>query len=401
LAEEKLAPGTRLGDYEILAELGGGGMGRVYRAKDLTLERIVALKTLAPQFRTDEMLVQRFLKEARAAARLNHPNIVQIYDFGKEGDIYYLAMEYVEGESLAAILKGGPFTESEAITVTRFTCLALSVAHAEGLVHRDIKPDNLMLTSKGQLKLVDLGVAKRVDEDQSLTQTGQALGTPHYISPEQIRAARNIDGRADIYSLGATLYHLVTGRPPFRGSSSALVMSMHLNQPVEDPRSINPALSEGLGHVLRKMMAKEPEERYPDADAVDRDLYRVEIGEVPEAATAVYEDPDKTSMSVRPQTSPFATPPRQASPSGTPAPAAPVTPGKSLSAQGTTGVSTNPNLRTLETELAKHVGPLARVLVKRAAKSASSMQQLIGELEKEIPGEKPRRAFRSAVDKLR
>jgi serine/threonine protein kinase len=398
-AEETFAPGARLGDYEILAELGGGGMGRVYRARDLTLERIVALKTLAPQFRNDQVLVQRFLKEARAAARLNHPNIVQIYDFGKEGDTYYLAMEYVEGESLAQFLKRGTFTESDAISVTRFTCRALVVAHADGLIHRDIKPDNLMLTAKGELKLVDLGVAKRVDEDQSLTQTGQALGTPHYISPEQIRAAKDIDGRADIYSLGATMYHLVTGKPPFNGSSSAMVMSLHLYQPVEDPRVLVPELSEGFSHVLQKMMAKEPGDRYPDADAVDRDLYRLEIGEAPEAAAPV----DSGAATVVSGSVPAAsygnpTPAKMASAKTTVGGGMKQTPAP---ASTTTGVSTNPNLKTLESELAKHVGPLARVLVKRAARNATSLQQLIVELEKEIAGEKPRRAFRSAVERLR
>jgi serine/threonine protein kinase len=394
-SEETFAPGARLGDYEILAELGGGGMGRVYRARDLTLERIVALKTLAPQFRNDQVLVQRFLKEARAAARLNHPNIVQIYDFGKEGDTYYLAMEYVEGESLAGFLKRGTFTESDAISVTRFTCRALVVAHSEGLIHRDIKPDNLMLTAKGELKLVDLGVAKRVDEDQSLTQTGQALGTPHYISPEQIRAAKDIDGRADIYSLGATMYHLVTGKPPFNGSSSAMVMSLHLYQPVEDPRVLVPDLSEGFSHVLQKMMAKDPNDRYSDADAVDRDLYRLEIGEAPEA-TAPVDSGAATMVSVPSAGNP--TPARMASGKTTVSGGA--KPASSLSVN-TTGVSTNPNLKTLESELAKHVGPLARVLVKRAARNATTLQQLIGELEKEIPGDKPRRAFRSAVERLR
>jgi len=394
-AEETFAPGARLGDYEILAELGGGGMGRVYRARDLTLERIVALKTLAPQFRTDQVLVQRFLKEARAAARLNHPNIVQIYDFGKEGDTYYLAMEYVEGESLAGFLKRGTFTESDAISVTRFTCRALVVAHSEGLIHRDIKPDNLMLTAKGELKLVDLGVAKRVDEDQSLTQTGQALGTPHYISPEQIRAAKDIDGRADIYSLGATMYHLVTGKPPFNGSSSAMVMSLHLYQPVEDPRVLVPDLSEGFSFVLQKMMAKDPNDRYPDADAVDRDLYRLEIGEAPEA-TAPIDSGAATVVSAPSAGNP--TPARMASAKTTVGGGAKPTSSPSVN---TTGVSTNPNLKTLESELAKHVGPLARVLVKRAAKNATTLQQLIGELEKEIPGDKPRRAFRSAVERLR
>ncbi len=245
MTDGNLAPGTRFGDYEILAELGAGGMGRVYRAKDMTLERSVALKTLAPQFGSDAGFVQRFLKEARAAARLNHPNIVQIYDFGQVGETYYLAMEYVDGHSLGAYLRRGHFSERDAILVIRHACRALAVAHAEGLVHRDIKPDNLMLTSKGEVKLVDLGIAKRVDEDQSLTQTGQAVGTPHYISPEQIRGTRDVDARADIYSLGATLYHLVTGHTPFRGTSGALVMSMHLAQPLADPRTYVAGLWKG------------------------------------------------------------------------------------------------------------------------------------------------------------
>src|SRR5437660_244324 len=145
-------------------------MGKVYRAKNVTLERIVALKTLAPQFSADQGFVQRFLKEARAAARLNHPNIVQIYDFGCEEGVYYLAMEYVDGQSLSAYLKHGQFSERNALLVIRHVVRALGVAHAAGLVHRDIKPDNLMITAKGELKLVDLGIAKRVNEDPSPTQ---------------------------------------------------------------------------------------------------------------------------------------------------------------------------------------------------------------------------------------
>ena len=371
-----LAPGARFGDYEILAELGAGGMGRVYRAKDLTLERTVALKTLAPQFGSDAGFVQRFLKEARAAARLNHPNIVQIYDFGQEGDTYYLAMEYVDGASLGAYLRRGHFTERDAILVVRHACRALSVAHAEGLVHRDIKPDNLMLTSKGEVKLVDLGIAKRVDEDQSLTQTGQAVGTPHYISPEQIRGLRDIDARADIYSLGATLYHLVTGHTPFRGTSGALVMSMHLAQPLADPRTYRPELSEGLCRVIRKMMAKDRAERYPDADALDRDLYRLQTGEMPEAA-----EPGETAVEtlVRPE----APAPRGRSGS---APALTPAPHPAFDS----GV-----LNRVEELLASDVGPMARVLVRRAAKTSPTLEALCGELAEQVTAGPTREAFRS------
>ena len=371
-----LAPGTRFGDYEILAELGAGGMGRVYRAKDLTLERTVALKTLAPQFGSDTGFVQRFLKEARAAARLNHPNIVQIYDFGQEGDTYYLAMEYVDGHSLGAYLKRGHFTERDAILVVRHACRALAVAHAEGLVHRDIKPDNLMLTGRGEVKLVDLGIAKRVDEDQSLTQTGQAVGTPHYISPEQIRGLRDIDARADIYSLGATLYHLVTGHTPFRGTSGALVMSMHLAQPLADPRTYIPDLSEGLCRVIRKMMAKDRAERYPDADSLDRDLYRLQTGEMPEGA-----EPGETAVETLVRPEPAG--PRARSESvaaATPAP----------HPAFDSGV-----LNRVEDLLAGHVGPMARVLVRRAAKSSPTLESLCGELADQVVAGPARETFRA------
>src|ERR1019366_3659838 len=161
------------------------------------------------------------------------------------------------------------FSESESIQIIRHACRALSVAHADGIVHRDIKPDNLMLTSRGDVKLVDLGIAKRLDEDQSLTQTGQAIGTPHYISPEQIRGQRDIDSRADIYSLGATLYHLLTGPTPYPGSSGPIVMSMHLVEPLPDPRRFEVSLTDGVCRVVRKMMAKNRDERYPDVYALD------------------------------------------------------------------------------------------------------------------------------------
>ena len=377
MSETLLGPGVRFGDYEILAELGAGGMGKVYRARDLTLERIVALKTLAPHFGSDTGFVQRFLKEARAAARLNHPSIVQIYDFGQVGDTYYLAMEYVDGHSLGAYLRRGHFTERDALLVIRHAARALAVAHAEGLVHRDIKPDNLMLTSKGEVKLVDLGIAKRVDEDQALTQTGQAVGTPHYISPEQIRGSKDIDARADIYSLGATLYHLVTGHTPFRGTSGALVMSMHLVQPLADPRSYVPGLSEGICRVIRKMMAKSRDERYSDVDALDRDLYRIQTGETPEPA-----EPGETAVETIVKER---------------RPSSPEAPAKAAAAQ-VPAVAPHPDfdsgvLNRIEELLAADVGPMARVLVRRAAKSSPSLDALCGELAGQVVSGPAREGF--------
>ena len=401
MTERSLA-GRQFGAYEVLEELGSGGMGKVYRAKNVMLERIVALKTLTPFLSSDEGFVQRFLKEARVAARLNHPNIVQIYDFGCVEGIHYLAMEYVDGQSLRAILKHGRFSERDAILVIRQAVRALGVAHAIGIVHRDVKPDNLMLTSKGELKLVDLGVAKRMDEEgQGLTATGQAVGTPHYISPEQIRGLKDIDARSDIYSLGATFYHLVTGQAPYKGTSGALVMSMHLTAPLPDPRQFEPSLSEGLCRVLRKAMAKDPDERYPDVGALDRDLVRLQTGETPEpeeptmTGIATMIDPHGTSTErdARPSSLPGPAPASGASAARTPA--APT--GTPAAPPSSPGLFREEDLHFVEVELARRIGPLARVLVKKAAKTAPNLVALATDLAENIPDEEGRRSFRAAV----
>ena len=354
---ETLPVGSRFGEYEILEELGSGGMGKVYRAKDVTLERSVALKTLAPDIAQDPAFVQRLLREARAVARLNHPNIVQIYNFGSVNGTWYLAMEFVDGPSLGRRLKSRRFPEAEAVRIARQVCQALALAHAEGLVHRDIKPDNIMLTSRGDVKLVDLGIAKRLDEDQSLTQTGHSMGTPHYISPEQIRGQKDIDGRADIYSLGATLYHLVTGHTPFRGDSGAVVMSMHLVEPLPDPRLDEPALSDGFCGVLRKMLAKKREERYADVAHLEVDLFRLHAGQTPRPQASAGFPVELTTDATTDLT--------------TPAPAAfdPVL------------------LLKIEESLSESIGPMARLLVKKAARAAPSLEVLCDELSRQLaPG---------------
>ncbi len=360
---DTLPSGSRFGEYEILEELGSGGMGKVYRAKDVMLERSVALKTLAPGYAKDPAFVQRLLREARSVARLNHPNIVQIYNFGSIDGTWYLAMEFVDGPSLGQRLKSGRFSETEAVRIARQVCHALALAHAEGLVHRDIKPDNIMLTSRGDVKLVDLGIAKRLDEDQSLTQTGHSMGTPHYISPEQIRGQKDIDARADIYSLGATLYHLVTGHTPYQGASGAVVMSMHLVEPLPDPRRFEPALSEGFCSVLRKMMAKNREERYADVAVLDVDLFRLHVGQTPrpqEPASFAFEMTAEETADLT-----------------TPAPP----------------VFDSLLLLKIEENLASSIGPMARLFVKKAAKAAPSLEVLCDELSRQLAPGSDREAF--------
>ena len=311
--------------------------------------------------------MQRFLKEARAAARLNHPNIVQIYDFGCVDSVYYLAMEFVDGHSLGTYLKRGHFSESESIQIIRHACRALSVAHADGIVHRDIKPDNLMLTSRGDVKLVDLGIAKRLDEDRSLTQTGQAIGTPHYISPEQIRGQRDMDSRADIYSLGATLYHLLTGHTPYPGSSGPIVMSMHLVEPLPDPRRFEASLTEGVCRVVRKMMAKNRDERYPDVYALDWTCIACSAGRCRR----------RTSGPPRPR--------RRAR----------VARALRRYVPATAGTFDSGVLNRIEDSLAAAVGPMARVLVRKTARHAPTYEALCGELAEQVSDPRARDTFLS------
>jgi len=364
---EPLAPGSRFGGFEILELLGAGGMGRVFRARDLALDRVVALKVLARELAHDEAFVQRFQREARAVARLNHPNIVQIYGVGSVDGIHYLSMEYLDGRSLGHYLKSGHWPEREAVLIVRQVCQALRVAHAAGLVHRDIKPDNLILTRGGEIKVVDLGIAKRVDDDQSMTQSGAAVGTPHYIAPEQVQGWRDIDGRADIYSLGATLYHLVTGHTPFKGTSGAHVMSLHLVSPLPDPRDLEPGLSEGICRVLRRMMAKQREERYPDVQTLDLDLYSLQTGVAPEP-------PEPSATAIEPR---FVAGGAPGSPGPTPTGFAP-------------GV-----LTAVEKSLAEEIGPLAKVIVRQAARSATTLEALCAALAEQVAPGAARDAFLS------
>ncbi len=262
--------------YEMLGLLGTGGMGQVLHARDRVLDREVAVKVLAPHCAADEDFVRRFLNEARAAAALNHPNIVQIYEFGRTDACTYLVMEYVDGLSLKrAMARDGRYGERRAAELIGEACVALGAAHARGIIHRDVKPDNMMLTSSGQFKLVDLGLAKQLENDAGHTATGRTMGTPHYISPEQILGAKVVDHRADIYSLGASLYCLATGCVPFDGTSGAHIMSRHLNDPLPDPRRLVPDLSDGFCHAVGRAMAKDPARRHQDTAELGEELARV------------------------------------------------------------------------------------------------------------------------------
>ncbi|MFO7900936.1 MAG: serine/threonine-protein kinase [Planctomycetota bacterium] len=264
--------------YEILRELGRGAMSTVFLARQLSVHRRVALKVLSRSLSKNRRFVERFEREVRAAARLSHPNIVQAIDVGHDEDYHYLAMEYVDGPSLRRLLeREGPLPEDQALEIARHVALALEHAHTHaGIIHRDVKPANVLITRDGVPKLADLGLARDVvGDDSAVTRAGTTVGTPNYISPEQVRGQTDLDGRTDVYSLGATLYHLLTGERPYSGATSAEVMARHLTDPVPDPRAANPKVSPGAAAVIRRAMAKDREHRYPTAQALADGLDRL------------------------------------------------------------------------------------------------------------------------------
>ncbi len=259
--------------YKLLAKIGQGGMGAVYRAEKEDTGEIVALKVLPRRLAKREDFIERFLREARAASQIKSEHIVDTIDVGFSGGYYYFAMEFVKGESVETTLKvGGTIAESRALRIIRQIAVALRAADRAGMVHRDIKPGNIIVTESGVAKLADFGVAREID-DQSVTQTGVTLGTPKYMSPEQARASKSVDVRSDIYALGVTLYHMVTGSVPFHGETSLDTMLKHQNEEPVEPINRRPDLSPACNAIILKMLAKRAEDRYkPDQLVRDIDL---------------------------------------------------------------------------------------------------------------------------------
>ncbi|TET37142.1 MAG: serine/threonine protein kinase [Planctomycetota bacterium] len=274
--------------YDIKDRIGAGGMGTVYRALQRSLRKTVALKVLPPQLAENEQFVQRFLREAKSQAKLNHPNVVQVLDAGEAAGVYYFAMEYVEGDTCAKIVrKTGPMGEKRALDIAIQIVKALEHAEKHGLVHRDIKPDNIMLTPDGIAKLCDLGLVKTTNADSKLTVQGIAMGTPHYISPEQARGRVDIDIRADVYSLGITLYYIMTGRLPFKGKTPGEVMRKHISELFRIPKNIFSKMSGGIARVILKMTAKDPNDRYQSTSELRKDLELARNGQPPLLANSI------------------------------------------------------------------------------------------------------------------
>jgi serine/threonine protein kinase len=279
--EEKGEP-LRIGNYEIIGKIGDGGLGTVYKATQLSMSRGVALKVLHKKWLADEEFKKRFLLEARLAGRLSHQNLIQVHDVGRDRGVYYFSMEFVDGETVEDMIeREGPLEAATAIDYTLQVLRAIGYIRTFDIVHRDIKPGNMMVTRKGMVKLGDFGFVKS-KLDPMIATEGEVLGTPDYISPEQAMGAETIDWRSDQYSLGCSLYHMVTGRPPYEGSGSS-VMRQHIKAELPDPRSINPKIPDSVVQTLERMMAKDPNDRYQTPEQLFEDLELVKMGHDPAA----------------------------------------------------------------------------------------------------------------------
>ncbi|MEW6231283.1 MAG: protein kinase [Chloroflexota bacterium] len=265
--------GKTLGRYEIKELIGQGGMATVFKAYQISLDRYVAIKVLPAQYVQQEGFLQRFTREARAVAKLKHPNILDVYDFGEEVGVTYIVMEYVEGGTLKDRLTG-PLPIDQALRLTSQLASALGYAHGQGIIHRDVKPSNVLLTKDGWPLLSDFGIAKVSEATSALTRTGVGMGTPEYMSPEQAQGMA-VDGRSDIYSLGVMLYQMVTGQVPFQAQTPIAVVLRHIKDLPPPPRSINPDIPEAVEQVILQALAKNPDNRYQRAEEMAAALEQI------------------------------------------------------------------------------------------------------------------------------
>ncbi len=275
-------PAVYNGRYELVRLVARGGMAEVYLARDLLLDRPVALKVLFPELSVDRTFVARFRREAQAAANLSHPNIVPIYDWGESDRTYFIVMEYIDGRPLSNLLRSdGPMPAGQAAAVGAEVAAALGYAHRQGVIHRDVKPGNVLIAKDGTVKVADFGIA-RAKADESLTQTGAVMGTATYFSPEQAQG-ENVDSRSDVYSLGVVLYEAVSGRPPFSGDNPLAIAYKHVREEPARLTGLDPEVSEAFEAIVFHALAKDPAQRYQTAEQLRADLLRFQYGRRVEA----------------------------------------------------------------------------------------------------------------------
>jgi serine/threonine protein kinase len=321
--------GQHIGDYEILSILGLGGMGKVYKVRNVISDRIEAMKILLPDLTSNQSLADRFLREIRLLATLSHANIAALRTALTYGNQLVMIMEYVEGETLANRAARAPLSSADAVSYADQVLSALGYAHKQNIIHRDIKPANMMLTPQGIVKLMDFGIARSAT-DMSLTSTGMTLGSLNYMPPEQVRG-ESADARSDIYSFGVSLYELLTGKLPFQGDSQYSLMTAHLTQTPPAPITLRGDLPSGLNEIIMMAIAKDPAKRFQSADAFRAALSTVQVTHMPASSTTVTSTASKPSgattlVDLPPTARPAATPAPSRTPAPSVAPALPTVP---------------------------------------------------------------------------
>lgn len=284
---ESASSSQQIPGYQLLSKLGSGGMGAVYKARQISLDREVAIKVLPKKYASNPQFVERLYAEGKAAAKLNHPNIVGALDVGQAGDVHYFVMEYVEGTTVYdELMENIRYDEDEAIPVILAMARALEHAHKAGIVHRDVKPQNMMMTPDGVAKLADMGLARGATQGEDEAAAGQVMGSPFYMSPEQILNKPDVDFRTDIYSLGASFYYMLLGKPPFDEPTAQAVMKAHVRKPLIAPHKADSRISEGVSQIIEVCMAKLKEDRYSNTSHLVEDIEAVAEGGLPLHAAA-------------------------------------------------------------------------------------------------------------------
>ena len=385
-------PGTRIGSYEIVDTLGEGGMGQVFRARHLISDRIEAMKVLLSASSSNQDMMDRFTREIRVLAGLNHPNIAALHTAFRHENQLVMIMEYVDGQDLRRCLQSG-ITLDAAVAYTQQVLAALDYAHSQNVIHRDIKPSNIMLTWDGRVKLLDFGIALATP-DPRLTVTGSVVGSMHYIPPEQIYGEPP-DERSDLYGMGVTLYEMITGKLPIEGANFPQVIAAHLQHRPVAPHLVNPQIPETVSAVVMKVLSKEKRERWQTAKE-----FSVALGQAHAGLPVQFNTPGGVHVPVNRAMTASIPAPIQApiNVAATIPVSMPVEPVPAQKSAVVSGSKYQPeHLSEISQKLAAYVGPIASVLVKRASSSSNNLRELCDQVAAEIESAEARQKFLNSV----